>query len=181
MALAGWAIHVFCSISDMDGDTSALLGELIRGRSVATLATLHDGRPFASMIPYACHVDGAGGIRFITHVSRLSAHTRDMLAAPDVCLLVTAAEQLGIPPQALPRVSLPCTAAFLDAGHPDYETLRAAYLAKFPHAADYFLLGDFSLVALAPDSARFIAGFARAMTLAPAQIAAAVAGGFNAA
>ena len=67
-------------------------------------------------------------------------------------------------------------AEFVPAEHPDYEPLRAAYLERFPHAADYFLLGDFSLVALAPQSARFIAGFARASTLSPADLAAAVAG-----
>ncbi len=167
----------------MDSDTALLLAALIRGRSVAALATLHDGRPFASMIPYAVHADReAARIRFVTHVSRLSAHTRDMLAAPETCLLITAPEMPvdpagglpTVPPQALPRVSLPCIATFIDPGHPDYTTLRAAYLGRFPHAADYFQLGDFSIVSLEPTSARFIAGFARALTLSPAQVAAAV-------
>jgi hypothetical protein len=161
----------------MDADTAALLASLIRGRSVAALATLHDGDPFASMIPFAAVVAGPSPrLRFVTHVSRLSAHTRDMLADPRVCLLIMAAESAGVPPQALPRVSVPCVAEFVPAEHPDYEPLRAAYLERFPHAADYFLLGDFSLVALAPQSARFIAGFARASTLSPADLAAAVAG-----
>jgi putative heme iron utilization protein len=161
----------------MDGETSALLGALIRGRSVAAIATLHDGKPYSSMIPYAVDVDpGSGPLRFVSHVSRLSAHTRDMLAAPEVCLLITAPEQPGLPPQALPRVSVPCLAEFLDPSHPDHQTLRSVYLSRFPHAADYFLLGDFSLVSLAATSARFIAGFARAMTLSPSQVAAAVRG-----
>lgn len=161
----------------MDADTAALLVSLIRDRSVAALATLHGGDPFASMIPYAISVGGTPArLRFVTHVSRLSAHTRDMLADPRVCLLIMAAESASVPPQALPRVSLPCMAEFVPAEHPDHEPLRAAYLERFPHAADYFLLGDFSLVALEPQSARFIAGFARALTLSPADLAAALTG-----
>ncbi|MEX0669756.1 MAG: pyridoxamine 5'-phosphate oxidase family protein [Pirellulales bacterium] len=159
----------------MDAATSQLLGTLILGRSVAALATLHDGRPFASMIPFAVHIDSrTGRLRFITHVSRLSTHTRDMLESPDICLLVTMLEDDSQPPQALPRVSLPATAVFIAPSDDDHAALKAAYLARFPHAADYFQLGDFSIVALEPVSARFIAGFARALTLTPAQVAAAV-------
>lgn len=173
----------------IDHDTSLLLGRLVLGRRVASLATLHEGRPFASMIPYAVLVTGTapdadtprptvGSVLLVSHVSRLSSHTRDMLATPEVCLLVTAPEPTddeGPPPQALPRVSLPARASFIDTAHPAHDTLARAYLARFPHAADWFQLGDFSLVAFEPTSARFVAGFARAMTLSPAHFHAAVA------
>jgi hypothetical protein len=77
-------------------------------------------------------------------------------------------------PQALPRVSIPAVAEFIPPEHPDHEPLKAAYLGKFPHAADLFMLGDFSLVALEPTSARLIAGFARALTVSPDALAKAV-------
>ena len=173
----------------IDHDTSLLLGRLVLRSRVASLATLHEGRPFASMIPYAVLVTGtapdgdsprpsAGSVLLVSHVSRLSSHTRDMLATPEVCLLVTAPEATtddAPPPQALPRVSLPARATFVDAAHPAHATLAGAYLGRFPHAADWFQLGDFSIVAFEPTSARFVAGFARAMTLSPAQFHAAVA------
>jgi len=169
----------------IDPDTSLLLGRLVLSRRVASLATLHDGRPFASMIPYALLVTGrdaaaggdAGSVVLVSHVSRLSSHTRDMIATPEVCLLVTDAEgpDDGPPPQALPRVSLPARATFVDPAHPAHETLARAYLARFPRAAEWFGLGDFSIVAFEPTSARFVAGFGRAMTLSPAQFHAAVA------
>lgn len=174
----------------IDHQTSLQLGRLVLGRSVASLATLHEGRPFASMIPYAVLVTGrdphtdtgaagdAGSVVLVSHVSRLSPHTRDMLATPEVCLLVTAPEPTdpsGPPPQALPRVSLPATATFVDPAHPAHEALARAYLGRFPRAAEWFQLGDFSLVVFEPTSARFIAGFARAMTLSPRQLHAAVA------
>ncbi|NCY02778.1 MAG: hypothetical protein EBX36_07670 [Planctomycetia bacterium] len=164
----------------MDDAASYLLGRLLRGRNVAALATLHDGLPSASMVPYAIWRDAAAGrLLFVTHVSRLSAHTRDMLRSPQVCLLITAAETdadgATVPPQALPRVSIPAVAAFVDHGDPAHETLARAYLDAFPFAADWFQLGDFSIVALAPSgSARFVAGFARALTVAPAQLLAAI-------
>ena len=150
---------------------------------MASLATLHEGLPFASMVPYAAwHDDTSGRLLLVTHVSRLSAHTRDMLESPQVCLMITAPETgddlESMPPQALPRVSIPAVATFIDREHPDYRQLALAYLEKFPFAADWFQLGDFSIVALTPSgSARFIAGFARAMTVSAAQLQAAVCGG----
>jgi len=156
----------------LDLTTSGVLRSLLLDRAVAALATLHEGRPFASMIPFAADV-AAGRLRLVTHVSGLSAHTRDMLAAPEVCLLITAADSPDVMPQALPRVSLPAVAEFIPPAHPDHAALKAAYLAKFPHAADFFMLGDFSLVALEPTSARLIAGFGRAVTLSPDALAAA--------
>ena len=174
----------------IDQASSLLLGRLILGRTVASLATLHEGRPFASMIPYAVLVTGraptadddggadAGSVVLVTHVSRLSAHTRDMLSTPEVCLLITApesADSAAPPPQALPRVSLPAMATFIEPAHPAHEALARAYLGRFPHAADWFQLGDFSIVVFEPSSARFVAGFARAMTLSPKQLHAAVA------
>jgi putative heme iron utilization protein len=158
----------------LDPDSARLLRSLVHGRDVAALATLHEGRPFASMIPFAARLD-AGRLRLITHVSRLAAHTRDMLVAPEVCLLITAPESADVPPQALPRVSIAAVAEFVPPDHPDFGSLKACYLEKFPHAADLFLLGDFSIVVLDPTSARFIGGFARAMTLNPESLAAAVA------
>jgi len=159
----------------MDPELSRLLGDVIRRQTIAALATLHEAAPFASLIPYAAWSDARGDrLRFVTHVSRLSAHTRDMLESPKVCLLITAQPQADILPQALPRVSIPALATFVDPRHPDHDPLARAYLAKFPQAAGWFQLGDFSIVAFEPESARFIAGFARALNVSLAQLAAAV-------
>jgi len=78
-------------------------------------------------------------------------------------------------PQALPRVSLSAVAEFIPVDHREHAALKAAYVATFPEAADLFLLGDFLLVVLEPVSARLVAGFARAVTLGPTALAAAVA------
>jgi putative heme iron utilization protein len=158
----------------LDPDSARLLRSLVHGRAVGSLATLHEGRPFASMIPFAAWRD-AGRLRLITHVSRLSAHTRDMLDSPEVCLMITAAESAAIPPQAIPRASIPAVAEFIAPEHGDYAACKRAYLGKFPFATEWFALADFSIVAFTPQSVRFIAGFARALNVSLAQLRDAVA------
>ena len=85
-----------------------LLVSLVRSRTVAALGTLHAGAPFVSMVPFAVL---PAGDAFVIHVSRLAAHTRDMLDDPRVSLLITQAEGEGVPAQALmlrdPRYLLP--------------------------------------------------------------------------
>lgn len=156
---------------NLDQQLADLLRALLAGRAVGSLATLHDGRPFCSMVPFAATSVG-GRLRLVVHVSGLAAHTRDMRSVPEVCLMVMAPEMDDVPPQALPRVSISGRAVFVPGDHPEHGVLKAAYLGRFPEAADLFQLGDFSIVAIEPESARFIAGFARAMTLSPESLAA---------
>jgi heme iron utilization protein len=157
----------------MPDPLTIVLRSLLLDRQTAALATLHDGRPAVSMIPFAAHVSPTG-LRLVSHVSGLAAHTQQMRAEPMVSILVTAAESPGTMPQAIARVSIAARAEFIAADHPDHPALRAAYLGKFPDAADLFQLADFSIVAFAPEPARLIAGFARAVTLPPDALAAAV-------
>ena len=160
---------------NLDPSLATLLRALLLGRGVAALATLHDGRPFASMVPFAA-TTVSGRLQLIVHVSGLAAHTRDMRSSPDVCLMMMAPETDEVPPQALPRVSIAGRAVFIPGDHPEYAVLKVAYLGKFPEAADLFQLGDFSIVAIEPASARFVAGFARAMTLSAETLTAAMDG-----
>jgi heme iron utilization protein len=71
-----------------------------------------------------------------------------------------------VPPQALPRVALQVQATVLPRDDDAYAAAKAAYLARFPDSAVTFELADFSIVALAPRSARLVAGFGRAHGLA---------------
>lgn len=147
----------------MDADTSTLLRGLLEQRPVAALATLHRGEPAVSMVPF---VLTPGDTRFFIHVSALATHTRDMQDHPRVALLVTAEAGGEWPAQALPRVSLQADARPLPREGLDYAAARVQYLARFPEAAQTFELADFALFALQPVSARLIAGFGRAYSLA---------------
>ena len=146
----------------MNADDARLLRALLSTRPVGALGTLHGGEPAVSMVPF---VLPAGAMRPVIHVSALAPHTRDMQAHPRVSLLVMAEPGDGVSPQALPRVALQADAAFLPREGAEHAAARAAYLARFPDAATTFELGDFSLVALQPVSARLVAGFGRAHAL----------------
>jgi len=169
----------------IDHDTTRLLRALVRSRTIAALATLHQGLPSASMVPYTIHRCGPGNaagtdaerLLVVTHVSRLSAHTRDMLSTPDVCLLITGpdpADGHGGMPQAVPRVAIHARARFVEREAADHDAIRESYLGRFPETADFFSFGDFSLVAFEPTTARLVAGFARAHSLSAAELTRAV-------
>jgi len=161
----------------IDDDAQRIVRALLSSRTVAALATLHRGLPAASMVPFALHdaavgegsdsgtspTTGGGRVILVTHVSRLSAHTRDMLDSPAVCLLVTGpdpADGGGGMPQAVPRI----------AEMAGYTALHDTYVGRFPDTAAFFGFADFSLVALIPTGARLVAGFARAHSLSPAEL-----------
>ena len=145
----------------MDAADAQLLRRLLDQRPTAALATLHQGEPAASMVPFVLPV---GEAALVIHVSALSPHTRDLQEHPRAGVLVVAADDAASP-QALPRVSLQCDATVLPRAGERYLQARAHYLARFPDAAQTFELADFSIVLLQPTSARLIAGFGRARAL----------------
>ena len=144
-----------------DRDLS-LLAALVRSRTVAALGTLHAGAPFVSMVPFAVL---PAGDAFVIHVSRLAAHTTDMLDDPRVSLLVTQAEGEGVPAQALARVTILGEAREMEKASAEERACREVYLARFPEAEPLTGFGDFSFFAIRPARARFVAGFARAMSV----------------
>jgi putative heme iron utilization protein len=153
-----------------------LLRRLIAERRTAALATLHRGRPAVSMVPFA-HDPAAGDVpgALLIHVSTLATHTRDMQESAEVALLLTAEDDGSAPPQALPRATLSGQAQFIARDGDGYAAARARYLARFAHAAMMFELADFSLVRLAPASARVVGGFAQATSLVGAALQEALA------
>lgn len=146
----------------MDRDAAHSLRRLLATRPVAALGTLHRGAPAVSMVPF---VLPAGETRVFIHVSALATHTADMRSHPRVSLLVMAEPGADASPQALARVSLQADARTLARDEADHAAARAAYLDRFPDSAPTFELGDFSIVALQPVSARLVAGFGRAYSL----------------
>ena len=151
----------------MDPGAARTLRLLLDTRPVAALATLHRGEAAVSMVPF---VLPPGGMRLFIPVSALATHTRDMQEHPRVSLLVMSEADAAIPPQALPRIALQADAATVPRDGIDYESARAAYLQRFPEAAQTFELGDFSIVALKPVAARLVAGFAQAQSLVGAAL-----------
>jgi hypothetical protein len=153
----------------MNSQRAQLLRDLLASQPIASLGTLQKGEPFVSMVPFA---RVAGSADLLIHVSRLAAHTGDMLASPRVSLMVMAADAGTA--QSRARVTLQADAQVLESASPEYTTAKAAYLARFPDAAQIFELGDFSMFRLRPVSARVVGGFAQAFSADAEGIAAAL-------
>ncbi len=143
----------------MSPELNERLAQLLGGRKTAALGTLHAGAPYVSMAPYALIEKG-----FLIHVSRLAAHTKDMLADPRVSLLIAEAEG-ETSPLALARASIEGKAVRVLADAPQQPMYKATYLARFPDAKELFGFADFSLFLIRPETARFVAGFGQAHSL----------------
>ena len=155
----------------MDTDTATELRALLDAQPIGALGTLHDARdgvePFVSMVPVAWAPDGQP----LIHVSGLAPHTRDLRSHPQVSLMLTAPLAPDANPQALARVTLQAHAVVIARDDADWAAARAVYQGRFPRSEQTFALGDFVLVRLQPQSARFIAGFGRAFGLTAAALA----------
>lgn len=149
----------------MNPEYARVLRELLRTQQVASLGTLHDGRPYVSMVPFAILPAGKG---FVVHVSRLASHTKDMLLNPDVSLLVIAPPTPDVPAQALARATIQGEAVPCPDSNQDHAQARASYLSRFPTSAQMFSFADFSLFTIVPSSIRFVGGFAQAKTVSGA-------------
>jgi heme iron utilization protein len=152
----------------MKPDHAQVLRDLLRTQQVAALGTLHAGQPYVSMVPFALL---PGGTSFIIHVSQLAAHTRDMLASPQVSLLVIAPPTPKVMAQELARITVQGEAVQVANGTPEHAVAKAAYLSRFPQSEPMFGFSDFSLFAIVPSSIRFVGGFAQATTLSPETLA----------
>ena len=164
------------SLPKLSPESLQLLGSLVTNQPLAALGVEQDGEPFVSMVPFSIEPKSR---KIIIHVSQLAAHTRQMLANPKVSLMVVAASTTnesvaGRSVTATPRVSIQCVATQLEASSAEYQDAKRQYVQRFPESLDLFDFLDFSLFAMTPTSARFIAGFAQAMTLSGASFEAAL-------
>jgi hypothetical protein len=120
------------------------------------------------MVAYACEPGFAG---FLLHLSRLSAHTRNLLASPSASIAISEPDTAQIRnPQTLARISIQGEARPLQEDWSGYAEAKALYENRFPDSSPLFGFGDFLLFRLVPREARFVAGFARAYTLDPEEL-----------
>jgi putative heme iron utilization protein len=134
---------------------------LLRAAPVGTLARSADGQPFASLVTPATAPDAS----VLLLLSDLSEHTRHLRADPRAALLVSGAA-VSANPQTAPRLTLTGLAETLDDA-----ALKARWLALHPYGALYTDFADFHLWRLRPRGGLFVAGFARATRLRPADLA----------
>jgi heme iron utilization protein len=151
----------------VNAEELATIATLIRSQRVAALGTLRDDGPFVSMVAYAAEPDFSG---LLLHLSRLAAHTRQLLAAPQSSLLICERDDGRDDVQTLARITLAGAATPIPAASAAYADARACYLARLPTATPLFDFPDFILFRFIPSEARYIGGFALAYTLTPEQL-----------
>jgi hypothetical protein len=142
------------------------LSALIRARRSAALAVIDaEGAPLTAMVSYVETPDLSG---LLLHLSGLSAHKRALLRDTRCSLLICQEDHAGVAEvMQLERVAIQGEAAVIAKSGPDYAAMRARFLQKLPGAELMFGLDDFDLLRITPRSARYVAGFGRAMTFAP--------------
>ncbi|MEQ1571208.1 MAG: hypothetical protein ABMA64_36605 [Myxococcota bacterium] len=137
----------------MDEADRELLRSLLR-RPLLSLAVTVDGAPCAGLAPFLHHGDG-----LLVHVSGLARHTAGLGDGAPFSAVIHLPDAPD--PLAVPRVMLE--------GHASAAPGEWAsrWVAAFPSAAQTVGLADFRFVRLNVERARLVAGFGRAMGLAP--------------
>lgn len=133
---------------------------LLRAARVGTLATSASGQPFASLVTPTCAPD----LSLLLLLSRLSEHTRHLVADPRCSVLVSAPPETANP-QTAPRVTVTGLARMIDD-----PSAKARFLAVHPYASLYSEFGDFGMWRIKPAEALLVGGFARAHRLKQADL-----------
>jgi len=134
---------------------------LLRAARSGCLATSAKGQPFASLVTPACMPDGA----LLLLLSRLSEHTRHLVADPRCSVMVSGTAETANP-QTTPRITVTGVAEVVAGA-----ALKARYLAVHPYASLYADFGDFATWRLMPAGALLVAGFGRAFRPKPVDLA----------
>jgi putative heme iron utilization protein len=133
---------------------------LLRAARSGCLATVSAGQPFASLVTPACMPDGS----LLLLLSRLSEHTRHLMADPH-CSVMLSGAAVSDNPQTTPRITVTGVAEVV--ADP---ALKARYLALHPYAELYAGFTDFATWRVAPAAGLLVAGFGRAFRLKAAQL-----------
>ena len=153
-------------IRPTDEGARRLAKTLLRKARHCSLASLEGsgGFPAASLASLATDTDGTPLIL----MSRLSHHTRNLLADPRASLLIG---DIGKGDAlAHPRITLFAKARELARGGVEHIRARRRFLAKNPKAALYIDFGDFLFMAFDVARASLNGGFGRAFELTPADL-----------
>jgi putative heme iron utilization protein len=143
------------------------LRALFEGPRVLSLAVSADGVPYAGLLPFVAFPDCSA---VLIHASRMSKHSRGLLPAAHVGVLIHEQDAPGKDALQLKRASFECVVHPLERGSPAWTAARVRYLERFPDSRITFGLRDFTLYRLELLHGLYVAGFGRAMDLEPDDI-----------
>jgi putative heme iron utilization protein len=124
---------------------------LIRSRDHGALATLMEGRPYASLVATACDIDAAP----LLLLSDLAQHTGNLLADPRVSLLFEATAGYS------DRLAGPRLTVLGHAERCDDPRALARFAGRHPSSAQYAGFGDFHLYRVVVERGHLVDGFGR--------------------
>lgn len=148
----------------MDQASQEKLARMLREQRIASLGTLREGGPLVSLVLISPAGDFSA---FYFLASQLAQHTQDIQKDPRISLMIAETDLGSQDPQTLARLSMRGLAEGMTTQDEDYATARSDYIRRFPDSEPLFGFGDFSLYRLRPQTARYVAGFARAFNLVP--------------
>lgn len=140
---------------DIDAEARSLL---ITTR-VGMLATHGESGPLASAVPFLPLNEWQ---TLVIHISRLAAHSQNLLQDARVSVLIMEPDQPHKNPLALKRLILHGAASPVEPDRSVRDTLAAQFVTRFPEARVTLALGDFQFWLLSIARAQFIAGFGQA-------------------
>jgi hypothetical protein len=118
----------------------------------------------------AAYVPWSGFRTYLLHLSKLSRHTRNLLARPSASLAVSEMDDGTGDPQTLARISLCGTVEAIERETDEYASAKSTYLARLPSALPLFGFADFVLLRFEVDDAHYVGGFARAFRVRREQL-----------
>lgn len=149
-------------IRPTDDEARALARRLIREARFGALAVTDPESGGPSVTRVAIGTDRGGAP--VTLISSLSAHWQALKAAPRCALLLGEPGPKG-DPLTHPRLTVHCTAEFLDRKSAAHAELRAHYLETHPKSKLYIDFADFAFVRFTALDARLNGGFGKAFRL----------------
>ncbi len=143
-------------------------GEFLAGfRSVLMATTSADGIPDASYAPFVRIDDNA----FYVNLSELSTHTGNLLAMPQVSVMLLQAENDTKQLFARKRLGFDADAEVVERDSTRWSLVMDLFAVKFGDIMDLIRpLQDFTLFRLAPRSAVYVRGFAQAYPIEASQL-----------
>lgn len=115
-------------------------------------------------ISYAPFVRHEG--RFYIFISQLARHTQNLLAHPQVSVMLIEPERQAANPFARQRLTLRCVAEQVTRDACDFSSRMAQLKAQFGETVSLLeTLPDFHLLALTPLDGLFVAGFGKALAV----------------
>ena len=154
----------------MERDSLPRLRSLLTESRLVALALVVDGEPVAGLVPFLVAEDLTG---LHVHVSSLARHSRGLSPGARFSAVLHLPDRPDLDALRVPRLLV--EGAVEEVAEAALDTLRRAWVDRYPSATMTLGLGDFTFRRLTIEGGRLITGFAQAERFGPIDLADAAA------